>query len=121
MAINNGQPSIIQLQRGTERKQVLFTPDIIPANRYLLGYGPREPYGQDSTVVDYIVPGSPAEEGGLLPGDRVIRLDGEKVMTKKEVSAYLQQRRTNHQGHRFKEWAELVLTMTPRLRRGPFT
>ena len=44
MAINNGQPSIIQLQRGTERKQVLFTPDIIPANRYLLGYGPREPW-----------------------------------------------------------------------------
>lgn len=119
MAINNGQPSIIQLQRGTERKQVLFTPDIIPANRYLLGYGPREPYGQDSTVVDYIVPGSPAEEGGLLPGDRVIRLDGEKVMTKKEVSAYLQQKKDQPlKVTVLRNGRELVLTMTPRLETG---
>lgn len=91
MAINNGEPSIVQFQRGTEIKQVWFTPDVIPANRYILGFGAVEPYGEESTVVQYIVPDSPAEEAGLLPGDRIVALDGQPVTTKKEISAFLQE------------------------------
>ena len=90
MAINNGKPSVIQLQRGNEKRQVLFVPDVIPAERYVLGFGAAEPYGEESTLVQYIVPGSPAEEAGLLPGDRIIRLDGQPVATKKEISRVVQ-------------------------------
>ena len=90
MAINNGKPSVIQLQRGNEKRQGLFVPDVIPAERYVLGFGAAEPYGEESTLVQYIVPGSPAEEAGLLPGDRIIRLDGQPVATKKEISRVVQ-------------------------------
>ena len=91
MTINNGEPSIVRIQRGAEKKQLLFTPEIIPAERYILGFGAQEPYGEKSTVVDYIVPDSPAAEGGLLPGDQIIGLNGETVTSKNEISAYLQQ------------------------------
>ncbi|NLY90522.1 MAG: RIP metalloprotease RseP [Firmicutes bacterium] len=119
MVINEGKPSIIQLQRGTERKQVLFTPDLIPADRYVLGFGAKEPYGQDSTVVEYIVPDSPAEKGNLLPGDRIIRLDGERVMTKKEISAVLQRKKDQPLNVTvLRDGREVTLTMTPRLEKG---
>lgn len=90
MTINDGKPSVVRIQRGGEKKQILFTPEIIPAERYILGFGAQEPYGEKSTVVEYIVPDSPAAEGGLLPGDQIIRVNEETVTSKKEISAYLQ-------------------------------
>ncbi|HEY8391690.1 MAG TPA: RIP metalloprotease RseP [Capillibacterium sp.] len=119
MAVNNGKPSIIQLQRGMERKQLLFTPDLIPADRYMLGFGAKEPYGEDSTLVEYIVPASPAEEGNLLPGDRIIRLGGENVTTKKEISALLQKNKDQPLTVTvLRDGREVTLTMTPRLEKG---
>ncbi|HHW11887.1 MAG TPA: RIP metalloprotease RseP [Firmicutes bacterium] len=119
MAINNGKPSVIQLQRGNEKKQVLFVPDVIPAERYVLGFGAVEPYGEESTLVQYIVPGSPAEESGLLPGDRIIRLDGQPVSTKKEISRLVQEKQDQPITVTvLRAGREETLRLTPRLEKG---
>lgn len=119
MTVNNGKPSIIELQRGAEKKQVRFAPDIIPAERYILGFGAQEQYGEGSTVVEYIIPDSPAEAGGLLPGDRIIRLDGVTVSTKKEISAVLQEKQDQPVTvTALREGREETLRITPRLEKG---
>src|SRR5205809_5343183 len=35
--------------------------------------------GDSTTVIGYVTPGSPAEKGGLRPGDRILAVDGNPV------------------------------------------
>lgn len=119
MSINHGKPSFIEFQRGGEKKQAILTPNLLPENRYILGFGAKEPYGQDSTVVEYIVPDSPAEQAGLVPGDRIIGLDQEPIGDKQELSDYLH--RNNGQPVTvtiLRAGEEVKLTIQPRLEKG---
>jgi regulator of sigma E protease len=120
MAISKGKPSIIEFQRGKQKLQGLLTPDLIPENRYILGFGAKEPYGQGSTVVDYVLPGSPAEQEGLAPGDKIISLDEQPVASKKEISAYLNKKQDYPTTVTLlRAGKEIKLTIQPRMEKGP--
>lgn len=64
------QPLKLSVQRGNETLEVPF-----------------EPRG---AVVGAVVPGSPAEAGGIRAGDRVVALDGRKYRVAEEFSAQVQ-------------------------------
>ena len=42
--------------------------------------------GSDSPVIQGVMPGYPAEEAGMLPGDRVVKMNGERIRVAREVS-----------------------------------
>lgn len=39
--------------------------------------------------ITYVVPGSPAADGGLLPGDRIVSIDGVRFQTIRSIQEYL--------------------------------
>jgi regulator of sigma E protease len=43
------------------------------------GIGRPQTEGEVSTTVGYVAPGSPAEKAGLLPGDKILTVDGDPV------------------------------------------
>ena len=45
------------------------------------GYAGLRPHLQETNVIDRIVPGSPAEKAGLLPGDAITAVNGAEIKT----------------------------------------
>ncbi|NLW57076.1 MAG: PDZ domain-containing protein [Firmicutes bacterium] len=119
MTINKGKPSIVEYQRGKEKRQALLTPHLIPEDRYILGFGAREPYGEGSTIIEYILPDSPAEQAGLLPGDQIIALDQEPISNKQALSAYLHRKNGEPVTVTLRRAGEeRQLTIQPRMEKG---
>ena len=119
LMINQGKPSIVEYQRGKEKRQTLLATYVVTEERYILGFGAREPYGEDSTIIEYILPGSPAEQAGLLPGDRIISLDQDPVRNKQELTAYLHRRNGEPVTVTFRRAGEeRQVTIQPRLEKG---
>lgn len=67
---NPEQPLTLTVQRGNEKLQV--------------------PYVPRGAVVGLVVPGSPAETGGLQAGDRVVAVDGHRLRFAEEYSSHVQ-------------------------------
>lgn len=89
LMVSKGVPSEIEIQRQGQKTQVYLRPNIIPENRYLLGFAAKQQYGKESAVVSEIQPDSPAEAGGLLPGDRIIKLNDQEIQNKQDISEFL--------------------------------
>ncbi|MBL4774669.1 MAG: PDZ domain-containing protein, partial [Mariprofundus sp.] len=79
--LNKGQKATIEIERilpdGTIENYICFAEPIqldpdVPLTRF--GYQPFQ-----SALIDHVLPNSPAEEHGLLSGDRIIKADGEWV------------------------------------------
>lgn len=45
--------------------------------------------GYSSNVISEVIPGSPAEEAGIMAGDKIIGVNGEKAYTFQDVSTYI--------------------------------
>jgi putative serine protease PepD len=45
------------------------------------------PPDRSGAVVDSVVPGGPAERGGLQPGDKITAIDGKRISSSEDVSA----------------------------------
>jgi regulator of sigma E protease len=48
-------------------------------------------YGDLPVVVRQVEPGTPAEEAGLKPGDRIVAIGGERVTSAEQVSQYIRE------------------------------
>lgn len=83
----NGKSTIIQYEREGELISNRISPEIFPANRYLIGFTSKEFYGADSNLVQEVSKDSPAEKAGILPGDRIIAVNGIKTGTRTDISA----------------------------------
>jgi S1-C subfamily serine protease len=73
-------------------KRALEAPALEPvaANRGRWGIGSRpDPCEPSAPVVVRVSPGSPAATGGLLPGDRLIAIDGAEAANQEEILARL--------------------------------
>lgn len=42
--------------------------------------------GTDRPIIQELTPGYPAEQAGILPGDQIVRMDGEKIHLYREIS-----------------------------------
>lgn len=56
--------------------------------------GIRPDYGEVPVIVGQVEPGSPAQEAGLRPGDRILELDGQPVRNEQQVVDYIQEHKS---------------------------
>ncbi len=59
-------------------------------NHAYLGVVLGSAIGQVGAMVDFVYPGTPAEEGGLLPGDLITAIDGQAVSGAQAASAVIE-------------------------------
>ena len=79
--------SEVELTRNGERVQLVFEEDL---GQFLVDSSIRRPFGlRVPALVETVSPGSGAEAGGLLPGDRIVTLDGAAVGFHGDVLEYL--------------------------------
>jgi putative serine protease PepD len=65
--------------------------------RAYLGVRNGTPPDRSGAVVDSVVPGGPAERGGLQPGDKITDIDGKKITSSEDVSAAVTARKPGEQ------------------------
>ena len=65
--------------------------------RAYLGVRNMTPQDRSGAVVDSVVPGAPAQQAGLQPGDKIVAIDDRKVSSSEDVSAAVTQRKPGEQ------------------------
>ncbi len=78
----------LQFERNGETQNITITPNR-EQDGYMLGFTPKDNRsldGVDSTLVAQVSDKSPAEEAGLKEGDRIIKLNGMDINTRRDVS-----------------------------------
>lgn len=73
------------------------------------------PQVEENCVIEHVVPGSPADRGGLLKGDEVTHVNGMRVMAFAELTGMLADKRGGEivyvEVHRGDEFLELAITL----------
>lgn len=120
MSISKGKTAEIIVKRNKDIKKVLITPQIIPGDRYILGFISRTEYGEDSNLVKNVLERSPAKKGGIKAGDRIIQLNDQKVASKEAITRYLSANKNKPVKVKIQRNNSVIdLTITPKLEKGP--
>lgn len=120
MFVSKGKPADVHVKRDNEVLNVRVTPEVIPANRYVLGFVTKKEYGTGSNIVSNVDPNAPAGKGGLNAGDVIIRVNDKEVTTKQQIGKYL-----NASGGNpikitvLRDQKEVVLDMVPMATKDP--
>jgi regulator of sigma E protease len=99
----SGQPDEFLSKTKWQRFQILFAGPAmnillaVVVTAFVLGIqGVRQPvYFDEPALIGSIVSGSPAEQAGLKPGDRVITVSGDQIATWKDLELAIGLRRPN--------------------------
>ncbi len=83
------EPADIVVKRDGQTIPMKLKPDIIPANTLKLGISPKEGYGKDSNLINYIEPDSPADKAGMKKGDRIVKMGDQTVANFRQIRNYL--------------------------------
>ena len=120
MYVSKGKTAVVKIKRGKDFKTLLISPQKIPGNRYILGFISQEAEGENSNVVKSIVKDSPAETSGIKPGDRIIKLNDNTILSKEAISNYLSGNKNKPvQVTVLRNSATVNLQVIPRLEKGP--
>src|SRR3954464_8848725 len=65
--------------------------------RAYLGVRNVTPQDRSGAVVDTVVPGAPAQQAGLQPGDKIVAIDDQKITSSEDVSSVVTQRKPGTQ------------------------
>ncbi len=86
----------LQYERNGESKTIRITPNRAQ-DGYMLGFTPkdREIDGADSNVVAQVSDNSPAIEAGLKEGDKITKLNGMEVNTRRDIGKIVDQTKQN--------------------------
>lgn len=87
---SKGQPKDIEVLRGNTTQKLKIIPEIMPKNRYLLGFGPAGPSGEKSRTIESIVKDSGASKAGLQKGDIITKFNGVDLKDGKAIRDYLE-------------------------------
>mgnify|MGYP000857556084 CR=1 FL=1 len=83
---SEGAPVDVKVLRNEKTMTLRLEPEIIPANRYILGFVPKSDYGPGSNVVAGT---GQEQEGPFKPGDEIIMLNDTSVSEGREIREYL--------------------------------
>jgi regulator of sigma E protease len=83
----------LQVRRNGESRTLHFAPDRMTG--YKLGFAPKADDGPESNVVENVADKSPAMKAGVKDGDRIIKLNGSPVSSKKDIADILGQIKQN--------------------------
>lgn len=89
MAFTKGKSVEVEYIRNGETRYTTLTPEIIPKNRYIIGFSPKKGYGEDSNIVQTVNEESPAYAAGLRPGDRIIRMGNTPINNNREIREFM--------------------------------
>ncbi|MER3427428.1 MAG: RIP metalloprotease RseP [Pyrinomonas sp.] len=93
--LSPGQPISIVVERNGQRLPLVITPARVARGGEAMGeLGIRPDYGEVPVIVGQVEPGSPAQEAGLRPGDRILELDGQPVRNEQQVVDYIQEHKS---------------------------
>ncbi|HHV98134.1 MAG TPA: RIP metalloprotease RseP [Clostridiaceae bacterium] len=111
-----GAPVDVKVLRDGKTEIFRLEPEIIPENRYILGFVPKADYGPGSNVV---ADTGREQEGPFKPGDEIRMLNDTRVSEGREIREYL---KTNG-GKPIKvtvlrDGQEMVIDITPQVTRG---
>ncbi|HEX8188118.1 MAG TPA: RIP metalloprotease RseP [Pyrinomonadaceae bacterium] len=80
----------VVIDRNGERQTLSISPKVVQEDGHEIGdLGFQPDLGVQPVVVDRTIAGSPAEQTGLKPGDRILSLDGEPVRNRADVSDFV--------------------------------
>jgi S1-C subfamily serine protease len=65
--------------------------------RAYLGVSNRTPSDRSGAIVDTLVPGAPAQQAGLQPGDKIVQIDDKRIASSEDVSAAVTERKPGEQ------------------------
>jgi len=83
------QNALTPLDMVVDRGGLVYSMSITPALDRESGAGYIGVYGWVEPVVKTVTAGSPADEGGVLPGDRIVAVNGESVSHSVDISSAL--------------------------------
>lgn len=84
-----GEPAEIEVMRQGEKKTFTVAPEVIPKNRYIIGFTPKKSFGDESNIIGNIDPNSPAYQAGLRPEDEIVMLDDTTVANNREIREFM--------------------------------
>ncbi|MCX7843546.1 MAG: RIP metalloprotease RseP [Clostridia bacterium] len=87
--ISGGKTVDIKVQRGNETIPLKLTPRIIPENRPLIGFSPKEINGEHTNMIERVEPGSPADAAGIKSGDIIVKLDSTEVLNMQQILNFM--------------------------------
>lgn len=108
--------SLFVIQRGTQTLKVTVYPLLLGEDQFRVsGVEPADDLTADSTL-----PGSPAEQAGVQPGDRIVSVDGKPVFNRSVVSERLNENPNRPTSFVFeRNGREITVAIQPRLEPGP--
>lgn len=88
--VSKGKTTEIEFLRDGEKISKKLIPGKIPEQTgYKLGVGMSTESSENSNVIRSLTPGYPAEKTGLLPGDRIIRLNNTEIASGSDLVAFV--------------------------------
>lgn len=94
MYVSKGEPATIQYKRGDTIHNTQIVPRVIPQDKYLLGFATNEAYGENSTKIASVEPGSPSDKAGIKKGDKILSLNGKKMNNMTEIVDFMIQNKS---------------------------
>ncbi|HPU59068.1 MAG TPA: site-2 protease family protein, partial [Candidatus Avimonas sp.] len=92
--VEEGTPAVIGIERNGKKMKLNFVPEIIPEKEvYRFGFSARSAEGPDSNVIALVSPGTPAEKSGLMPGDRIVKLNDTEIREKRDIDSFMLENR----------------------------
>jgi regulator of sigma E protease len=86
--VSKGAPAEVEYLSGGEKiKKTIYPVKEAATANYYIGVDTG-----DSNTILALTPGFPAEKAGLLPGDRILKMDDTEISNKDELKAYIQKK-----------------------------
>lgn len=85
--IYNKEEVCLTVLRDNEKKLIIVPPGVVQEDRYVLGFATQKT--GDTTVIEELMDEYPAKNAGMLPKDKILSLDGEKVSNIQDILKFV--------------------------------